>query len=253
MEVMRGPLNFSTNEECGLLVDGFDSPPVVLMTYNPRYYQTIIEDLGFSKAMDLYAYYLNATDPPEYLVEIAREVEKNPDLTIRNPDMSRIEEEVTYLKKIYNSAWKRNWGFVPLSDAEFDNMIKFLKTLVDPELLFIAEVKGEPVGLAINLPDFNIPMHHMNGRLFPLGLLKFLWYKRKIDFLRVWALGVLHEHHDQRIGALLYLKTWEVALRKGYKGGEASWILENNQPMNRALQWVGGKVYKTYRIYDKQL
>jgi hypothetical protein len=252
-EVMRGPMNYSTNEECGLLVDGFDSAPVVLMTYNPPYYEALIEGYGFSKAMDLYAYTMEAHNPPDYLVQVADEVARNPDLKIRTVDFRRMEEEIQYLKKIYNSAWSRNWGFVPLTDTEFKHVAKQLKQIIDPDLVFIAEAKGEPVGLAINLPDYNIPLRHMNGRIFPTGWLKFIWYKRKIDFLRVYALGVLHTYHDIRLDALLYMETWKMSLKKGYKAGEMSWILENNKPMNRALQWMGARIYKIYRIYDKQI
>jgi GNAT superfamily N-acetyltransferase len=253
MEAMRGPMNYCTHQVCGLLVDGFDSPPVILMPYNPPYYEALIERYGFSKALDLYAYTMEAHNPPDYLVRVADEVAKNPDLKIRTIDLGRREEELQYLKKIYNSAWSRNWGFVPLTKTEFEHIAKRLCRAIDPDLFFIAEVKGEPVGLAINLPDYNIPLRHMHGRLFPAGWLKFLWYRRKIDMLRVYALGVLPSYHDLRLGALLYVETWKAALKKGYKSGEMSWIFENNKPMNRALQWMGARVYKTYRIYDRPL
>ena len=253
MEVMRGPMNFSTNGECGLLIEGFDSSSVFFMPYNFPYYQTLIEGYGFSKTMDVNTFSIPEHGPPDFLVQLAEDVAKNADIRIRNADMKRYDTEVEHIKRIYNRAWRKNWGFVPITDDELAYMAKLLRPLVDPEVCFIAEVRGEPVGFAVPLPDYNIALRHMNGHLFPFGWLKFLWYKRKIDVLLGFFMGILPEYQYLQIGALIYLEAWKAALEKGYKSIKSSWVLENNKPMNRALQWVGAKIYKTYRVYDKRL
>ncbi len=253
MKVVRGPYNFSTNHECGLLVDGFDGPPVILMTYNPPYYRTLLENLGYTKAMDLLAYYIEARPVPEGLKEAVHRVQQKKKITVRNPSMKRFNEELEIIKLIYNDAWSRNWGFVPLRDNEFNFIAKDLKFVLDPELVFIAEIEGEPAGFALSLPDFNQVLIHMNGRLFPLGVFKALYYRKRINLLRVFALGVRKQDQDVGLGAVLYFHTWEAALKKGYKGAEMSWILEDNEPMRRGIELAGGRVYRTYRIYEKQV
>ncbi len=260
MEVIRGPMNFSTNEECGLLVEGFDSRPVVMMTYNPRYYVDFIERAGFVKAMDLYAYIIqaedlknNAENLPEKVFKAAEAALSRPQIRIRNLNMRDFDREVERGWKVYNSAWSKNWGFVPLTREEFRHMAYGLKTFLDPELVFVAEIDGEPVGISVTLPDVNIPLHRMNGRLFPLGWLKFLWYRRKIDTARFFMMGVVEQYRNLGIDAVFYLETAKALLRKGYTRCEMSWILENNYMMNRIIQRLGGRVYKVYRIYEKAL
>jgi GNAT superfamily N-acetyltransferase len=260
MEVIRGPMNFSTNEECGLLVEGFDSRPVVMMTYNPRYYVDFIERAGFTKAMDLYAYILkaedfknNAENLPGKVFKAAEAALGHPKVKIRNLNLKDFDREVERGWKVYNSAWSRNWGFVPLTKEEFEHIAYGLKAFLDPDLVFVAEVDGEPVGLSVTLPDLNIPLHKMNGRLFPLGWLKFFWYRRKIDTARFFMMGVVEGYRTMGIDAVFYLETARALLRKGYKYCEASWILENNTMMNRIIQRLGGRVYKVYRIYEKSL
>lgn len=260
MTAIRGPMNFSTNEECGLLVDGFDSPPVVFMTYNPRYYQGFLERYGMQKAMDLWAYRLDietvGTDlgklPPKLKRVVNMALERGR-FTIRNANIRDFENELARLKRIYNSAWERNWGFVPMTDEEIDHLARGIKRWIDPDLIFVAEVDGEPVGVSITLPDMNQPLLHMGGKLFPFGWLKYLWYRRKMHICRVFAMGVLEAYRGQGIDAVFYYLTGKAAIPKGYTMAEMSWILETNTMMNRAVRFLGGQVYKTYRIYEKGL
>jgi hypothetical protein len=264
MEAIRGPESFSQNEECGLLVDGFDAPPVVLMTYNPRYYQDFIERAGFGKAQDLYAWDLLTSifdlDPqrlPRKFLRVAEEARKREGLVIRKIDMKRYDEEVERVKKVYNAAWEQNWGFVPLTDHEIDHLAAEMKMIVDPDLVHFVELDGEPIGICLGLPDVYRAMlkarPQPNTWSLPLTLVKFLWHKRKVDSFRLWAMGVLPEYRALGIDALFYVETARKSFRKGYQRCEMSWILESNDMMNRIIERLGGTVYKTYRIYEKPL
>lgn len=258
METLRGPMSYSTNEECGLLVDGFDLPPVIMMTYNPRYYPEFVERYGFVKVRDLYAYKLEAamfsSGLPEKVRRVAEVAANRYQVTVRKADLRRFDEELARVKVVYNDAWSRNWGFVPMSDAEIDHLAAGLKQFLDPDLLFVAEVGERPVGVSVTLPDVNQALIHIrDGRLFPLGWLKFLWYRRKVDILRVTIMGVAREYQLRGIDALFYVRTIEEGTRKGYKWGEMSWILEDNLPMRQAIESLDGVIYKTYRIYDLPL
>jgi GNAT superfamily N-acetyltransferase len=248
-----GPFNFNTNHECGLLIDGFDSDPIIEMTYNPRYYIDYYERFGFEKAKDLYAYFINAKQPPEYLDRIIEKIKQRGKINLRYVDLKHFNAEVDIIKEIYNKAWSRNWGFVPLTDQEFYFIAKSLKQIVEPELAMIAEVNNKPAGFSLSLPDYNVVAKAMNGRLFPFGIFKFLIAKRNIKFIRVFTLGVIPEYQYLGIGALLYYQTWKNGLKKGYQGAEMSWILEDNIQMNHAIKRIGGEIYKTYRIYSKQV
>jgi len=261
LEVLRGPMSYSTNEECGLLVDGFDRPPVVMMTYNPRYYPTFVERYGFTKAKDLYAYKLETSmfgpggpGLPEKVRRVAEVAQKRYGVTVRKAELRRFKEELGRVKQVYNDAWSRNWGFVPMTEAEIDHLADGLRQFLDPDLLFIAEVDGRPVGVSVTLPDINQALIHIrDGRLFPFGWAKFLWYRRKVDALRVIIMGVIREYQLRGVDAIFYLKTLEEGARKGYRWGEMSWILEDNLPMRQAMESLGGTIYKTYRIYDLPL
>lgn len=264
LTALRGPAQFSTNDECGLLVDGFDSPPMVLMTYNPRYYVDFIESAGFTKAMDLYAYYIDTSmlgrrveELPPKLVRIVNMLQERSEVKVRPVDMRRFDEEIERVKKVYNRAWERNWGFVPMTDAEIDQLARNLKPLIDPDIVFIAEVGDEPVGVSISLPNLNQPLLRAHPgphpATVPLTLLRFLWYRRHIDAIRVFALGVIEGYRGHGIDALFYYHTAQAAYPKGYRWAEMSWILENNLMMNRGLQSLGGRIYKTYRFYEKKL
>ncbi len=254
-----GPMNLSTNDECGLLVDGFDSPPVIMMTYNPPYYADFLEANGFAKAMDLWAWWADVNETvahmPQKLLHVVEKVPKRYHLTIRNLRMKDWDNEVERVREIYNSAWERNWGFVPMTDHEFDHLAESLKLILDPEITFLVEMDGKPVGVAVSLPDANQPLHkfHPGPSMLSsyLGAAYALLNRKKADFLRVLILGVIEPYRGKGIDALMYYETAKAAAAKGYKFAEASWILENNDMMNRALAMMGGKVYKTYRIYEK--
>jgi GNAT superfamily N-acetyltransferase len=257
MNTIRGPMNFSTNDECGLLIDGFESPPVCMMTYNPKYYIDFIEKYGFKKTMDLYAYFISleelrkkAKKVPEKLISVVNKIKKRNNLIIRNIDMKKFDEEVERFKKIYNSAWEKNWGFVPMTNEEIEHLADGLRKFLDPDLIFIAEIDDSPVGFSLTLPDINQPLLKIKGKLLPFGWIKYLWYKRRIDICRVFAMGVLKKYRRLGINALMHYKTSKKLLSKGYKLAEMSWILENNVMTNREIQTMGGKIYKTYRIYD---
>lgn len=250
MHVLRGPFSFSTNQEVGLLIDGFDCDPVVLTTYNPPYYREYVERYGLVKAKDLYAYWLDAGPLPESMAQAAERVQQRASVRIRKMEMRNFQQEAMLVREIYNRAWSGNWGFVPVTEGEIIEMARGLKLIVDPDLCLFAELDGQPVGFVICIPDVNRALKPLNGRLFPFGWLKFLRAKRHLNFVRIFTLGVLPEHHPVGIGSLLYKAVWETGLKKGYIAGEMSWILEDNGPMNAAMQMMGGHIYKTWRIYD---
>lgn len=258
MTEMRGPVNPSMNDESGLLIDGFDSPPVVLMTYNPKYYIDLIEGYGLSKIKDLYAYHLiNEQYVSEKLERMQSIVRKRNSLTIRSMNFSnkkQFKQDVETLKYIYNNAWEPNWGFVKMTDEEFDFLANDLKTIADPDYALIAEINGKPAGFALALPDINqCLIHNKNGSLLP-GIWHLLTKKKKINLLRIIVLGILPQYQRTGADAVLY---WELGTRgkpKGIEYGEASWILEDNEMMNKGLTTTMlGKVYKTYRIYQKEI
>lgn len=253
MRIMRGPFNFSTNQEVGLLIDGFDSDPVVLTTYNPPYYRDFLERYGMLKAKDLYAYWLDAGPPPPAMIQAADRVRTRASVHIRPMNLRDLSTEALHVRKIYNEAWSHNWGFVPVTEEEIQDIARALRLIVDPDLTLFAELDGVPVGFVICIPDINRAIKPLNGHLLPLGWWRLLRAKRRLDFVRIFTLGVLPEHHPIGIGALLYQRVWETGVRKGYKAGEMSWILEDNGPMNAALQLMGGRIYKTWRIYDMAL
>ena len=254
MTAFRGPVNPSQNEDCGLLVDAFDSPPVIMMPYNPPYYADFFERFGLKKAMDLYAYYIDDKNPPpEKLVRVAETVRKNEKLTIRPINRNDFENEAKKVWYIYNNAWSKNWGFVPMTEAEFHHLAKNLKPVVVPDIALIAEIDGKPIGFSLSLPDINQALLRTNGHLFPFGLIKLLWYSKKIDMIRIIILGVIHEYQKKGIDAIFYLDTWRNAVKKGYWKGEMSWVLENNEMMNRSAKMLGGRIYKTYRMYEMRL
>ncbi|MCK5146567.1 N-acetyltransferase [bacterium] len=252
MQAMRGPINLSMNESSGLLINAFDDSPRLLMTYNPEYYIHHIESYGLKKEMDLFAYHVDGKEPPPAkLVRVAERIEKKQNVTIRPVNMKVYNEEIERIWDVYNKAWSKNWGFVPWTEAEFKHLAKDMKTAIIPDMALIVEKDGEPIAFSVTLPDMNKALIKTNGRLFPTGLLKLLYYRRKINWSRILVLGVVHEFQGHGIDALLYLKTWKNTVKKGYYNGEMSWILENNTMMNRAATMLGGKLYKTYRIYEK--
>lgn len=258
MERMRGPVNFSTNEEIaspGVLIDGFDTPPMAMMSHNPRYYEALMDGAGLAKSKDLVAFWLENRDgPPPRLIRGFERALAREGATIRGIDLKRFREEVDTVKTIYNSAWSRNWGFVPMTDEEFEHMARDFRPIVDPALCLIAEVDGEPVGFSLGIPNIHEAMRHIpDGRLFPFGLLKFLWYRRRIRGVRVITLGFTPRFQHSGLGAAFYLRTWQSGVGRGYDHAEASWILEDNFDMVRSLERMGGHVYKRYRIYEREI
>jgi hypothetical protein len=253
---MMGPFNFSTNYECAVLVEGFEAPPAVMMTYNPRYYDALYTACGFAKAKDLWAFDLSSSvPPPEKVVRVAEKIRQREGLVVRPIRMDDFANEVRRVKEIYNAAWEDNWGFVPMTDHEFDHIAKEMKAIIRPELVLIAEVKGDPVAFSMTLPDANYALKAAGGRLtkwgLPIGLIKLLLASRRIRRLRLITLGIKEGFRKRGIDAVLYLDTISTAKRLGYSGGEISWTLEDNHLVNRAIEMMGGKKTKTYRIYQR--
>lgn len=258
-KVCYGPANPSSNDEYGLLIEGYDRPPVMLMTYNPPYYTKLIEAAGYGKAKDLYAWLLDQkTCRSPKLERVTKALAERNQVHIRSFNTAKFDQEVELIKKLYNQAWESNWGFVPMSDAEIDFLAKDLKQVYDPELVLFAEHHEKTIGFALSIPDINqafhagarIPSGVMN---LPVGVWNLLTKKKAINTVRVLILGVLPEYRGRGIDGMLYWETMERALKKGYLFGEASWVLEDNTPMNRAAQMMQGECYKTYRVYQKAL
>ncbi len=262
---MRGPFNFSTNEECGLLIDGFDDAPRVMMTYNPPYYRELLEHEGYTKAMDLLAYQMEvnaqaglANFPPK-LKRIMDKTMQRDGIVIRKIDVKHLDDEVKRIIPVYNSSWAKNWGFVPMTDAEFQHLAHGMKDVLDPDLLYVVEAKGQLIGVALSLPDLCDPLLRAYPRpgtpeLWTLAKFMFNYKVRRTQkYIRVLIMGVLPEYRLSGIDALLMATTADAAMKKGYTLGEASWILENNVPMRQGLENIGWKVYKTYRIFEKAL
>ena len=264
-DAIRGPAQYSTNEECGLLVDGFDDPPRIMMTYNPPRYVGYIEGRGYHKAMDLHAYaldtdiYGDGSRFPEKLVRVVEKIKARGEITIRKVDMKHFDDEVERVKKIYNQSWAHNWGFIPMTDAEFAKMGEDLRLVLDPDLTLVAEIDGQPIGVSITLPDVNQPLR----LAYPAPktpewwtVAKLVWHwkiRRRITWARVLILGVLPAYRARGVDALLYYETAQTALKKGIRHAEMSWILENNDAISRPIRVMGGRIYKTYRFYEKPL
>ncbi|MCX6136282.1 MAG: hypothetical protein NTV54_02140 [Ignavibacteriales bacterium] len=254
MTAMRGPANPSVNDEYGLLVEGFDSPPTVLMTYNPSYYAKLIEGYGLKKEKDLYAYLLSQeTVYSERMTRFNEVVKQREQITFRGVNMKDFDNEVKRIKDVYNRAWSRNWGAVPMTDAEFDALAADLKQVIVPELIIMAESKGELIGFALSLPDINVPLKFNKSGGLLMGLYHLMTKKKLIDLVRVIVLGVVPEHQRSGAAGALFFETARKARAIGYRYGEASWVLEDNVMMNRAAEMMNGKRYKTYRIYQMDI
>ena len=255
---MRGPANPSSNDEWGMLLEGFEDEPRILMTYNPKYYLDLCDNYGFVKAKDLYAYKLEnekvtASEKLKRVAEIARQ---RSGLVIKQLDMKNFNRDLAKVKEIYNKAWAPNWGFIPMTNEELDATAADLKQLAEPSLVLFGEIDGKNVGFALVMLDYNHIFKKMNGRLFPFNFLKLLSKKEKseIKWSRIVTLGLIPEYQKKGLDAVFY---WEIVNRAaaiGIKLGEASWILEDNEMMNRGARDVmNGSVYKKYRIYDKKI
>lgn len=254
VDAIRGPANPSVNDEYGLLIDGFDRPPVILMPYNPSYYQKLIEGAGLSKAKDLYAYHVCKEKAfSEKLVRVVEKVREREGLTFRSINMKNFTHEVEIIKDLYNKAWQYNWGAVPMTDEEFDYLAKDLKQIIVPELVIIAEFNGEPVGFSLSIPDLNIGLkYNKSGYLLP-GIFRLLVHKKKINWVRILVLGVVRERQKTGAASVLFYETAKRSVENGYFDGEASWVLEDNVMMNRAAEFLQAERYKTYRIYEARI
>ena len=252
-----GPANPSTNETCGLLVKGFDSPPVVMMPYNPSYYVSLIENAGFKKQVDLLAYSWkgqNYNDKAVHLLDKLQDRLKRNNITIRKINLKNFKKEATALRDVYNKAWDKNLGFFPMTEEEFDYTAKDLKMILDPDFCVLAEQEGQIVGFGVAIPDINQILKTIKkGRLLPTGIFKLLLNKSKIKGIRIMLLGVVDGYRKMGIEACLYGNIIKEYRRKGLEYAEASWTLEHNDMVNRAIEAIGGEQYKTYRIYEKDI
>ena len=254
MEIIRGPMNFSTNDELGLLIKDFNVPPMVMMTYNPQYYISFFEKYGFKKEKDLYAYYIDLHEKmPERFERIMKRIKERKKFTLRKLNPKKMEQEVALIFQVYNQAWQYNWGFVPMDDDEFKHMAKNLKQIIDFDLVYIAEIDNKPVGFSLTLPDVNQALIKINGRLLPFGWLKLLLVSKQIDRVRTITLGVIQKYKNLGIDLAFYYESIKNAIKKGCARGEMSWVLEDNIKMRRPLERIGAEIYKIYRIYDKNL
>ncbi len=251
MEAMRGPMNFSTNEECAFLLEGFDSSPTIMMPYTHRYYLDFMDAFGLKKARDLYAFLLTQEQiPDENKQAILEKIRERNGIRLRTLNMKDFAAEIQRVKEVYNLAWSRNWGFVPFTEEEIDHLACQLKKILDPDLVLFAEIGDRPIGFSMALPDINQALKKINGRLFPFGLFKLLWHSRKIDSVRVLTMGVIPEYQNKGIAAMFNVEMFRNGVKKGYVRADLSWILEDNIVTIRALQRMGGKIYKKYRIYE---
>ncbi len=253
LTAMRGPLNPSINYESGLLVEGFDTSPCVMMAYNPPYYERLFASASLRKAMDLFAYRLTRSSGQTAPLERAGRVLSAPGVRIRCAQIDRFADEVETIGRLYNTMWRDNWGAAPISKEEMLYLGQTLKPLLNPELVLLAEAGDEPVGFAMAVPDINLALKRANGSLFPLGFFKILASKRKIKMLRVLALGVVEAYRGSAVASQLYLQLIQRARMLGYIEAECSWVLENNRSMIRSLGIMGAERYKTYRIYESKV
>jgi hypothetical protein len=255
---IMGPMNPTINDECGLLIEGFDLMPSFMMPYNHSYYPGLIEQCGFSKAKDLLAYQINlSTIPMDRLSRIGAKVkDRNPELAFRPVRKKTLEHDLGQVKKIYNDAWQQNWGFVPMTDAEINFLAERLKPLLMEGLVWLVEKGPEPVGFLLAMPDYNVPMKALRGRLLTPRLLGFIPYAlgwKRPPGTRVLTLGVKAAYRAKGLESAMLIEGLKVGISAGFTVSEASWILEDNVAMSRVIEAIGGKVSKRYRIYEKTI
>jgi len=257
---MVGPMDFTTNDECGLLIEGHERPPIILCPWQHPYYQRLLEEAcGLTKAMDLLMWELQVSDRSKVhqaIWDVADAVESRHGIVVRPMRKRNLQEEVTKFLEVYNSAWERNWGFVPLTEKEVRHYAKQLKPVLDENWAMIAERTdtGEVVGAALTLPDFNQVLAKVkDGRLLPFGWLAALRNRKNVSQVRVFALGVKPEYQHTGVAARMYQAHFDAAERTPQTGGEMGWILETNKAMNRAMEGMGGKVVRKYRVYEREL
>lgn len=250
-DAVLGPASYSTNDECGLLVEGFEGFPALMMPWNPPWYEGLLRGAGLAPAEDLLAWRL-LHDDVQGLDRIARVVDRARERhgwTVRPLRMADFEADLGRIRAVYNGAWERNWGFVPMTEEEFRWQAEDLRRIVRPEMVLLAEREGATVGFLLALPDFNQVLRRLGGTLLPFGWLKALWWSRSIDEVRVLTLGVLPEARNRGIEAGLYLEVIRRSRDLGFQGGECSWTLQRNEGINRIMDSLGAKPYRKYRIY----
>jgi GNAT superfamily N-acetyltransferase len=254
---MIGPFDFNTNHECGVLVEGHELMPQILENWHHPYYRELFEAAGFVKAMDLYKWEIQPNDRDKMLPiidELADRLEPEHGIRLRRMQRRNFEAEIRRFMEVYNEAWSHNWGFVPLTDAELKHMAKELKPVLDEDFAAVAETAdGEVAGVSLSLPDYNKILAELNGRLLPLGWAKALMLRRKIDEVRVFALGVKPAYQHTGVAAALYRDVWDAVFRRNFKRAETGWILEVNDAMNRAMEALTARIVKRYRIYERPL
>jgi GNAT superfamily N-acetyltransferase len=257
LATLRGPVTFSVNQECGLLVAGYDTPPALMMPHNPPYYGRLLQQAEFRKIKDLWVYEVGGPDldppVPERISGRMQRIAERSGIRLRPIDMGHLDREAERIRLVFNAAWAENWGFVPLTGGEVGQMVKQLKSIVIPELVPVAEKDGEMIGFALTVPDLNqVLRSNRSGRLLPV-LPKLLWslWRRKFYRLRVLLLGVLPEYRSRGIDAMLWHWIWSRVARNGIRWGEAGWILEDNAAMKNATERMGFRRYKTYRLFDR--
>ncbi|MGE0211258.1 MAG: dATP pyrophosphohydrolase [Parvibaculaceae bacterium] len=259
MRRMQGPFSFSINEETGLLVDGFNAPPRLMMGHALPYAGPRVEEQGFIKAMDVFAYDYDARPLPRAMAAMVSRAEASGDLDVRPLSKKNLKRDLALIVSIFNDAWSSNWGFVPWTNEEIEALGNNLKLLVGEDYVAIASWKGVPAAMAVSLPDINLAIRDLKGRLLPLGWAKLLWrvFARPPRAVRLPLMGVLKEHQSTPVGAALALAVIDriraAHVARGTTRGELSWILEDNMPMRRMIEGLGGRPYKTYRIYERGL
>ncbi|MCK4532721.1 hypothetical protein KAU39_02955 [bacterium] len=254
MKILRGPVNPSMNEECAFLLEGFDKSPTIMMSYTQPYYLEFMERYGFRKAKDLYALLKKIEDGiPKRIEKLVERIKKKTRVKVRPFDMKNYKRDIQFIKDIYNSAWEKNWGFVPMTEGEMDLTAENIKQIAIPELVLFAEIEGKPVGVSVTVPDFNQVLNKLNGKLGLIGIVKFLYYKRKIDGVRSILGGVKKEYRNSGIIAVLSYETEKNIIKLGYKWCELGWNLEDNDLINQFDMAIGGKICKKYRIYEMEI
>ncbi|MFT3933459.1 MAG: hypothetical protein QM726_07595 [Chitinophagaceae bacterium] len=252
-----GPVNLSTNETCALLIEGFDTPPVAMMTYNAPYYKALLEKQGFHKKMDLIAYHFVVAERDERRLKTVDQIKERLErrgIIFRPINLKKFKEEVDQIREIYNSAWDKNLGFVPMTENEFKYLAKDLKMILDKDFCVVAEHNGKMVGFSLAIPDVNHILKTIKkGRLFPTGIFKLLFQRKSIKRIRIITLGVVEGYRKMGIETVFYADIIKQVVKKGITEAEASWVLEENFLMNKAIQDINGKPYKKYRIFEKQL
>lgn len=252
MNALRGPANLSLNDECALLVEGFDKPPAFMMPYNPAYYPDLMAASDLGKAKDLYAFYLDReTEAMRKIRPVIERTRASGEFVIRPIDKSRALEEARSIAAIYNDGWTGNWGFVPWTEDEMKHMVRDLIRFADPAIILFAEHRGRPVGFACGIPNLNEVLAKMNGRLFPFGWARYLFGRGKIKGVRTPVFGLLRSYFNSGLSYLLFDEFQTAIKARGYAWAEMSWELEDNEAINRFIASIGGRIYKRYRIYEK--